>query len=105
VWLVDRDAELAGSLALTVESEGVGRVRWFVLAAQLRGRGLGRTLLDELVAKARDDGFDRLVLDTFSALRAAAHLYRQAGFRVCGQRDTDQWGPQITYQRYELGLR
>jgi hypothetical protein len=44
-------------------------------------------------------------LETFSALRTAAHLYRDAGFRVVWEREIDIWGPPIVYQHYELRLR
>jgi len=76
-----------------------------VLAAELRGRGLGRALLAELLSEARAAGIGRLELDTFSALKAAARLYREAGFRVISERETDMWGPPIVLQRYTLELR
>lgn len=104
VWLIDGEGRLSGSLGLTAADEGVGQVRWFVLAPELRGQGLGRALVAELVDEARAAGMRRLVLETFSALTAAAHIYRGVGFRaVWGQR-TDKWGPEITYQGYELEL-
>jgi GNAT superfamily N-acetyltransferase len=103
-WLVDQCGELRGCLALTHEGPGHGQVRWFLLTPELRGLGLGRRLLAELVAQARGDGLRRLELTTFSALSAAAHLYRDAGFRVVSERDTTDWGPPIVLQRYELDL-
>jgi GNAT superfamily N-acetyltransferase len=105
VWLVDLDGELSGSLALTAQDADVGRVRWFVLAPALRGRGLGRSLLATLLRKAREDGLAKLELETFSALTAAAGIYRAAGFRLCWEREREDWGARIVYQRYELELR
>ncbi len=102
-WLIGDDERLSGCLALTDEG-ATGRVRWFVLAPELRGLGLGRQLLIELLDEARDAGHETLELETFSALRAAAHLYRAAGFRVASQHETDMWGPPIVFQRYELRL-
>jgi ribosomal protein S18 acetylase RimI-like enzyme len=104
VWVIDGAGQLAGSLGLTVADEGVGQVRWFVLEPELRGRGLGRRLVAELVEEARAAGLRRLVLETFSALTAAAHIYRGVGFRVVWEERTDKWGPEITYQGYELEL-
>jgi ribosomal protein S18 acetylase RimI-like enzyme len=105
VWLVDGEAELRGSLALTDEGEGLGRLRWFVLDPTLRGRGLGRRLVSELVATARQQGFERLELETFSALTSAARIYREHGFTRTWERERTDWGPPITYQQYELSLR
>jgi hypothetical protein len=61
-------------------------------------------LVAELVDEARAAGMRRVVLETFSALTAAAHIYRGAGFRVVREWKTDMWGPEITYQQYELEL-
>jgi GNAT superfamily N-acetyltransferase len=105
VWLVERDGALVGSLGLTDEGDGVGWVRWFVFAPAARGHGLGRRLVAELVHTARVDGMVRLELETFSALSAAARIYRDAGFEVTWERERDDWGPTITYQHYELELR
>jgi GNAT superfamily N-acetyltransferase len=104
VWLVERSGRLVGSLALTDEGDGVGRVRWFVLEAAVRGRGLGRSLIAELLDEARAAGMHGLMLETFSALTAAARIYRDAGFELRWSRERDDWGPRVTYQGYELEL-
>jgi GNAT superfamily N-acetyltransferase len=104
VWLIDGAGRLSGSLALTLEDDLVGRVRWFVLEPSLRGNGCGASLLAELLALAHAEGLRRLELETFSALTAAAHLYRRAGFRLIWERVRHDWGPPVTYQGYELDL-
>jgi ribosomal protein S18 acetylase RimI-like enzyme len=106
VWLFERErGELEGSLGLTAEADGSGHVRWFVFAPELRGSGLGRRLLSELLTEARAAGMRRLELETFSDLRAAAHLYRGAGFEVVSAVDRNDWGPAISYQHYAVDLR
>ena len=104
VWIVERGGRPAGSLGLTEEGDGVGKVRWVLLEPDLRGAGIGRRLLAEAIERARELGMRRLELDTFSALRAAARIYRDAGFRVVGSRERDDWGPPISYQQYALDL-
>jgi RimJ/RimL family protein N-acetyltransferase len=105
IWLVESGGELAGSLALTDEGDGTGYVRWVLFDPSLRGRGLGRRLLTELIDHARRLGYRRLHLETFSDLRAAAAIYRDAGFRVVAEETGPRWGrDQITYQHYELEL-
>jgi N-acetylglutamate synthase-like GNAT family acetyltransferase len=104
IWIVERAGAIAGSLALTDDGD-TGVVRWFLLDPDLRGEGLGRRLLAELLAKAREVGYERLRLETFSALRAAAHLYREVGFALVREDTRPRWGhDSITYQYYELGL-
>jgi ribosomal protein S18 acetylase RimI-like enzyme len=104
-WLADGEHELAGSLLLSDEGDGEGRVRHFVLAPELRGSGLGRRMLDGLLELAHEIGYQRLTLSTFADLRVAAHLYREAGFRVVGEEAAPRWGrDEFVYQHYELAL-
>jgi GNAT superfamily N-acetyltransferase len=104
VWIVERDGEFSGSVALTGEGDDVGKIRWVLLDPRLRGLGLGRRLVGEAIDRARELGMRRVELDTFSALRTAARIYRAAGLRVVSQRERSDWGPTITYQQYELEL-
>jgi ribosomal protein S18 acetylase RimI-like enzyme len=105
VWIVESEGRVAGSIALTDDGDGTAGLRWFVLEPALRGRGLGRQLVRELVVEARTHGFARVRLETFSDLRAAAHLYREAGFEVVHEETGPRWGrEQVTYQHYELPL-
>jgi len=103
-WLVEAGGRVVGSLGLTDEGQGVGQIRWVVFEPALRGQGLGRRLLGEALDAARAAGMHKLQLETFSALKAAGHLYRDAGFRVVWERERTDWGPSITYQGYELTL-
>lgn len=104
VWIVERDGDFAGCLALTDEGE-TGVLRWFLLDPSLRGRGLGRRLVEELISTARSLGFERLRLTTFSELTAAAHLYREYGFEVVKEETGPRWGrDEITFQHYALEL-
>ena len=103
-WLVDGPDGLSGCLGLTDEGDGLGRVRWVVLAPEARGIGLGRRMITETVDEARRLGFQRLKLDTFGALTTAAAIYRSLGFELISEERTAMWKPQIAYQRYVLDL-
>jgi GNAT superfamily N-acetyltransferase len=105
IWLVDGDGDgLLGSLALTDDGDGSGRVRWFVLHPRVRGRGLGRRLLTELLDHARAHAFTHLQLETFSELGTAAQLYRAAGFACVAAQREQRWGRELEVQRYALAL-
>jgi GNAT superfamily N-acetyltransferase len=106
VWIAEHGGgHIGGVLALTREDATLGRVRWFLLDPALRGRGVGRRLLQALLETAGKAGYERLELATFSALKAAAHLYVDAGFRCVESRRTQLWGRTIVLQRYELAMR
>jgi ribosomal protein S18 acetylase RimI-like enzyme len=105
IWMVERGGSVAGCLALSGEGGGEGRVRFFLLSPELRGGGLGRRLLGELLEVAREAGYARLTLATFSDLRAAAHLYREAGFGLVREDSGPKWGREdFVYQHYRLEL-
>jgi GNAT superfamily N-acetyltransferase len=104
IWVAEADGERVGGVILSDEGDGLSRLRMFVLRPEYRGAGVGRRLLEELLASARAAGHKRMELDTFGELRAAAHLYRGAGFRrVTAQRQL-LWGREIEFERYELEL-
>ena len=106
VWIFERGGEHAGSLALTDEGAGLAALRWFVLDPELRGLGLGTRLVAELLELAERAGYERVGLETFSDLRAAAHIYRRAGFELQWATTGPRWGrARITYQRYELSFQ
>jgi RimJ/RimL family protein N-acetyltransferase len=103
-WIVECDGEFAGSVGLTDEGDGKGRIRWVLLDPKVRGLGLGRELVGRAVERARELGMKRLELDTFSELTNAAKIYRGLGFRVVSARERSDWGKPIVYQYYELEL-
>jgi hypothetical protein len=81
IWVAEADGERVGGVILSNEGDGLSRLRMFVLRPEYRGE-----------------------LDTFGELRAAAHLYRGAGFRRVTARRQLLWGREIEFERYELEL-
>ena len=106
VWIVERDGEFAGSIALTDEGNGDAALRWFLFDPAVRGQGLGHRLVGEVVAEARRLGFAMLRLETLGILTTAGRIYRRHGFRMVGEEPGPPWGdPGVPYRRYELDLR
>jgi GNAT superfamily N-acetyltransferase len=105
VWIVERDGEFAGSLALTDEGEGLAALRWFLFDPAVRGLGLGGRLVGELVDEAERRGFERIWLETLGILTTAARIYRAHGFVCVSERLGPPWGdPDVPYRGYELLL-
>lgn len=113
LWLVMSDLDEAGEQqimgSLVVDGghndneEGV-RIRWVILASEFRGQGLGRVLMDRAMSYCENSGFDRVYLWTFEGLGAARHLYEEQGFRLVKEDAKHDWGPEITYQLFEVHL-
>ena len=104
VWIAEDDGATVGTIALTVEGEGHGQVRWFLVEPGARG-GLGRRLLGAALDRAREEALDRLTLWTVDGLDAAARLYRSAGFVRAEEVPGHRFGHDLVEVRYELDRR
>ena len=105
IWIVEKDGQVAGSMAIVAATHDEAQLRWFLLHPCLRGRGIGRTLIEEGLAFSRDKGYARLFLWTVSQLTVAGRLYRRAGFQRTEEQPRNLWGATVTEQRYELRLK
>ena len=105
LWVAEREGEVVGSIGMTDEGAGVGRLRWFIVAPEARRAGVGSRLLDHAVAWAREQELHRGVLFTIGVLVDAARLYRRAGFRKVSERVGTEWSETLVEERWELDLR
>ena len=103
-WLLHRDDELLGALALLEASREEGQLRWFLLHPDLRGQGWGRRLLGDAIAHGRTAGFRNLFLWTVDTLATARKVYLAAGFTLTEELSHVLWGRRVNEQRYDLPL-
>jgi len=82
---------------------GEAEVRALAVAPHARGQGIGAALVAAVVERAAGRGIRHLVLLTLPEMRAAHHLYAQAGFGRLPDRD---WSPRPgeTLLAYGLAL-
>jgi N-acetylglutamate synthase-like GNAT family acetyltransferase len=104
LWIAERDGRIVGCVAIVAAAEQVAQLRWFLVDPGTRGAGLGKRLLHEAIAFARASGYKTIILWTVSALTAAAHLYRAAGFRKVEEKPGHVWGVDVVEERYEMEL-
>lgn len=69
--------------------ERVARILRMSVASVLRRQGIGSRLLESLCTRARENGYRKIVLETTSTWEDAKAFYREAGFKVLGERDGD----------------
>jgi ribosomal protein S18 acetylase RimI-like enzyme len=79
-------------------------IRALAVRPDSRGSGVGRALLAAVIERAAGDGVRTLVLMTQPDMKAAHHLYEEAGFVRLPERD---WSPEpgATLLAYAKQLR
>jgi GNAT superfamily N-acetyltransferase len=105
LWLAERAGRLLGCIAVVAATPQTAQLRWFLVDPAARGTGLGKRLLGEAVTFCKECGYRNLILWTVSALAAAGHLYRSAGFRKVEEKPGRRWGVAVVEEKYELVLR
>lgn len=105
-WVATVGEKIVGAIAVDgVHHDSKGaHLRWFIVAPENQGEGIGKMLLKEAVEFCRKKMFGRVYLWTFVGLDPARHLYEKFGFKLCEEREGNQWGRTVTEQRFELIL-
>ena len=82
---------------------GEAEIRALAVAPHARGRGTGAALVAAVIERAARRGIRQLLLLTLPEMRAAHHLYAEAGF---GRRPDRDWSPRPgeTLLAYGLAL-
>ena len=111
VLVAESDGQLLGTVMLhlwphagqVAREPDEAEIRALAVAAGGRGRGTGRALVRAVIDLAAGEGVRHLTLCTQPGMRAAHHLYEEAGFSRLPERD---WSPEpdVTLLAYGLIL-
>ncbi|MGJ3647758.1 bifunctional helix-turn-helix transcriptional regulator/GNAT family N-acetyltransferase [Sphingomonas sp. GlSt437] len=103
-WIAEVDGEMAGSVLVTDEGDGLCRLRLLYVEPSAHGKGIGTALVRECITFARSAGYQRMTLWTHSILEAARHIYAREGFHLISTLDHSSFGPMLTGETWELSL-
>lgn len=93
-----------GSIAIAQADEQTAQLRYFLLEPEMRGRGLGCRLMDMALDFCRQKGYRHVFLETFSALKAARHIYQSRGFAITHTHENPEWGEGVLEERWDMDL-
>lgn len=103
-WIAEIDGEMAGSIFLTDEGNGLSRLRLLYVEPHFQGRGIGEALVSTCLAFARSVGYERMTLWTHTILEGARRIYARQGFRIVATEEHDTFGPMLMGETWELTL-
>lgn len=89
---------LVGVAALTVEVEGVGRLRWMYVHPKFQRMGVGTALVRHLEEKAVEAGYTSMRLRTAEGAHWAISFYEKLGYGITG-RNPRPWCADVLMER------
>lgn len=103
-WIAELGGEMAGSVMLTDEGDGLCRLRLLYVEPFAQGYGIGKQLVSRCVAFGREAGFREMVLWTHSILTTARAIYAQHGFILAESEMHDRFGVPLMGETWRLDL-
>jgi len=104
LWIMERDGQPVGSIAIVKLDNTTAQLRWFLLEPQARGLGLGHELIYTAISFSKAKGYRTICLWTSNLLIAARHLYGQHGFVLTERTEQIRSGMLLIEERWELDL-
>ena len=104
-WIAEAEGAMAGSVMLTDEGGGQGRLRLMYVEPFARGRGIGDALVGTCVAFARKVGYDALSLWTHAVLISARKIYAGHGFQIIETEVHQEFGKPELGETWRLDLK
>jgi DNA-binding MarR family transcriptional regulator/GNAT superfamily N-acetyltransferase len=103
-WIAEVDGQMAGSILLTDEGNGLCRLRLLYVEPAFQGRGIGDALVTTCLDFARSVGYERMTLWTHTILKSARKIYARHGFRITETKTHKMFGSPLKGETWTLEL-
>lgn len=104
-WIAEVEGQMAGSVMLTDEGDGVARLRLLYVEPFAQGMGIGRALVTACIDFAREAGYREIVLWTHTILESARRIYARAGFVITETAMHEIFGTPLMGETWRLSLQ
>ena len=104
LWVVEKDTDIVGSIAIVKVDNEVAQLRWFLVEPYVRNKGIGTKLIHEALNFCKNKGYQKVVLGTISELKIARRIYEKNGFQLIESKTHQIWGRDLTEENWELIL-
>jgi len=97
-YVYKREGKIVGVVALQVESEETGRLRWVYVLPGHQRTGIGTALVTYVEQRARKMGLKRLRLLTIGKAKWAVDFYRKLGYHLADKIERP-WGCDVFMEK------
>lgn len=104
LWVVEKDVEIVGSIAIVMVSEEIAQLRWLFVDASLRGKKMGYKLVNDAISFCKEKNYKKIILWTGDKQVAAKKMYDMFNFKLIETKGNSTWGEKFTEECWELVL-
>lgn len=102
LWVVEKDDQIVGSIAIIQRGEHDAQLRWFGVDMSLQGMGIGNQLVKTAMQFCQEHHYQHVVLWTIDILKPARHLYGKYGFHMTETKINNEWASYpLTEEKWE----
>lgn len=91
MWVVEKNNEVVGSIAIVKQGESEAQLRWFGIDMSLQGKGVGNQLMTLAMNFCKSQGYTHVILWTIDILKPARHLYGKFDFHLIDTKPNTEW--------------
>ena len=101
IWIVEKEGEVKGSIAIVDHGNNVAQLRWYLLDESIQGFGIGKELIDKAISFVMENHYSAIILWTIDEQKKAIEIYKKNGFQKVEEKRHVMWGKEVNEECYE----